>query len=176
MQPTNSFIRANSPCVIVEVPSWGDAEFYGRWLLAAAKAEAFWKAAFRDPIFQTQVERVCVVYIPDFGIAASLIVMNLKEYTTTFILDLDSEEGEHFTMMVQMGFFVCSDQRYVMTIPRCLSPFTVKQAVLRFVETEDEEYVLHPERLLMTMPFTKARVWHEQLRAMDRFRRMVGLA
>jgi hypothetical protein len=54
-------------------------------------------------------------------------------------------------MMVQMGFFVCSDQRYVMTIPRCLSPFTVKQAVLRFVETEDEECVLHPERLLMTM-------------------------
>src|SRR5262249_19505314 len=132
MQGTNPFTRESSPCVIVEGPSWGDAEFYGRWLLAAGKAEAFWKATFQDPIFQKQIERVCVACIPDFGITASLIVMNLKEHRTTFIIDLDSEEGEDFTMMVQMGFFVCSDQRYVMTIPSCLSSFTVKRAILKF--------------------------------------------
>ena len=31
--------------VLVEGPEWGDAKFYGEWLLAAAKAESLWKEA-----------------------------------------------------------------------------------------------------------------------------------
>ena len=36
-------IQKNPLGVLVEGPRWGDAEFYGNWLLAAAKAEAFGK-------------------------------------------------------------------------------------------------------------------------------------
>jgi hypothetical protein len=36
------------PYVLVEGPPFGDAEFYGKWLLAAAEAEALWRALFKD--------------------------------------------------------------------------------------------------------------------------------
>jgi hypothetical protein len=38
-------------CILVEGPRSGIAEFYGNWLLAASKAEAFWKQAYSEPDF-----------------------------------------------------------------------------------------------------------------------------
>ena len=93
-----------NPCVLIEGPSWGDAEFYGKWLLTAARAQTYLKEACKDSDFEKQVERVFVVYIPDFGIAASAMLMQLEEYRTTFVLDLHSEDGDDFAVMVTMGF------------------------------------------------------------------------
>ena len=36
-------MEGSDPYVLVQGPAWGDAQFYGEWLLAAAKAEAYWK-------------------------------------------------------------------------------------------------------------------------------------
>ncbi len=44
--------------VLVEGPAWGDAQFYGEWPLAAAKAQVLWRTALEDQEFATQVERV----------------------------------------------------------------------------------------------------------------------
>jgi len=88
----SSHIQSSDPCVLIEGPSWGNAEFYGKWLLAAAQAETFWKEACKDSDFEKQVERVSIAYLPDFGIAASVMLMQLGEYRTTFVLDLHSED------------------------------------------------------------------------------------
>ncbi len=61
----SSHVHCNSPCILVEGPNWGDAEFYGKWLLAAAQAETFWKEAREDSDFYKQVQSVCMGYIPD---------------------------------------------------------------------------------------------------------------
>ena len=121
LQQTDLFRRERvlegNSCVLVEGPRWGDAEFYGRWLLAAAKAEAFWKEAFKDPTFKEEVKYVWDSYIPDFGIAAAAMIMRLRENFTTFVLDVDSENGNDFTMMAEMGFFAQDDPIYRMTLP-----------------------------------------------------------
>ena len=31
-------MERTDPCVLVQGPAWGDAQFYGDWLLAAGKA------------------------------------------------------------------------------------------------------------------------------------------
>ena len=36
-------------------PRWGDAEFYGKWLLAAAKAEALWKEAMTTRVSRSRL-------------------------------------------------------------------------------------------------------------------------
>jgi hypothetical protein len=46
--------------VLVEGPAWGDAQFYGEWLLAAAQAQVLWRTALEDQEFATQVERLRV--------------------------------------------------------------------------------------------------------------------
>ena len=44
---------------------------------------------------------------------------------------------EEFVMMVEMGFFVLTGQRYQMAIPAQLNMDVVKKAALKFAQTED---------------------------------------
>ena len=74
--------------VLMEGGQWGDAEFYGNWLLAAAKAETLWKEASDDPDFAKQVDRLSVVFIPDFGIAATVFLMHLEDNLSSFVLSV----------------------------------------------------------------------------------------
>src|SRR5262249_13699018 len=150
-------------CVLVEGPAWGDAKFYGEWLLAAAKAESFWKEACDDQDFQKQVERVCICSIPDFGVAATMMLMRLREDMSRLMLRPDSEEGEDFTMLLGMGFFVRKHQSYQMTLPSCLTAEKVRAAVVEYAKTEDEQCVLHPEYLVTTMPFAEATALQDRL-------------
>jgi hypothetical protein len=78
-------IYKTNPCIVVEGPAWGDAKLYGKWLLAAAKAEVIWKDAYADQDFRKQIDRLCVSHIPDFGIAATAMTMRLRENLTTFV-------------------------------------------------------------------------------------------
>jgi hypothetical protein len=170
MKMTNFSLATNDPYVLVEGPSWGDAEFYGRWLLAAAEAEAFWKNAYNDSEFLKQVDRVCVGCIPHFGISATLIMTELRQYKTSLVIDLNTEEGESFVMMVAMGFFTFSNSRYQMTIPSGLTEMQVKHAILKLAQTEDAEFMLHPEHLVTAISFAEARAWQDRMCAMDEFR------
>ena len=155
---------------LVTGPSWGDAEFYGKWLLAASRAEKLGKEAQKDPKFLKKIERLTVVYIPDFSVAASLIIMQLKEFRNSLIVRVDDdEEAEHFAMMAGMGFFRAVDHHYQMSIPKRLRPIDVRRAILKLVETEDEKFILHPEYLAAAMPLAEAKRHQIRLRALDEF-------
>src|SRR5689334_1386182 len=80
--------RKTDPCILIEGPRWGDAEFYGKWLLMAAKAQTLWKEAYADPEFESRVDRLTVTYIPDFGIAGALIAMDLRKTFNTVVVPL----------------------------------------------------------------------------------------
>ena len=116
-------------------PAWGDAQFYGEWLLAAAKAQVLWRTALEDQEFATQVERVRIVYEPDFGITATIMLMIPRAHWTSFVLDLQSEDGEDFAMMFSMGFFVQCGRTCRMAIPPLLTLNTLKNAILTFART-----------------------------------------
>jgi hypothetical protein len=159
---TESHIDSDTACILIERPEWGDADFCGKWLSAAAHAETLWREARKEPEFDNQVERVCVAFIPDFGIGALVLLRQLlNAYSTTAFVDLDSETGEECVMMVRMGLFVPINERYRMNIPSDLSLSKVKGATLTYAETEDEEYALHPEYLVNTMSFSEARALFE---------------
>jgi hypothetical protein len=155
-------IQEGEPYILVEGPKWGDAEFYGKWLLAAAKAEALWLKALKSPIFQKQVDRLTIVYLPNFSIAATVMISQLEKYLVSFAIQLNGEEVlvDAFVIMAEMGFFVLTGQRYQMAIPTHLNIEKVKKAALKFAQTEDDECYLHPEDLIATMPKTAAEAFH----------------
>jgi hypothetical protein len=162
-------IKESEPYILVEGPKWGDAEFYGKWLLAAAKAEALWKEALEDPIFEKQVEPLTIGEIPDFGMGATVMLSQLKKNLASFTVRLRGEYTllvEDFVMMIEMGFFVLTDQRYQMTIPTGLSMEKVKMAALKLAKAENKDF-LHPECLVATMPYAKAKAWQGRLHNMD---------
>lgn len=160
--------------VLVEGAQWGDAEFYGNWLLAAAKAEAFWKEASHDPDFAKEVDRLSVLTIPDFGMAATFFLMGLKDNSSSFVLNFNEGEGEgvdEFVMMADMGFFVRTGRGYQMAIPADLNLAKVKAAALTYAQTEDDEYYLHPEVVVSSMPLAEALQSQMRQLAISDFRR-----
>jgi hypothetical protein len=146
---------------LVEGPRWADTVSYGSWLLAIAKADALWKEAIKDPSFKKEVDRLMVVSMPDFSIGATILLSRLEKNLASFLVDLNEEEGEEFVMMVEMGFFALTGQRYQMVIPAHLDMKRVKSAALKLAQTEDDEY------LVATIPYTQAKEWQARLRLMD---------
>jgi hypothetical protein len=160
----------DAPCVLIRGPEWGDASFLGAWLRAAGEAQALWQKAFTDSDFAEQMhDRVCIAYIPHFGMAAGSFVMRLREYRTTFVLRLENEEGDEFTMMAKMGFFAFSGGCYQMIIPSELTAASVKRAALVYAATEDKSGYLHPERLITTMSYAEAGRREGRLQALQAF-------
>jgi hypothetical protein len=151
--------------VVVEGPTWGDARFYGEWLLTASKAQELWKEALRGSEFAEQAERVCVCYEPDFGITAAIMLMNLRGHWTSFVLDLQTEDGDDFAMMFCMGFFIRRGRICRMAVPPLLNLSKLKNAILTFVTTQDPDYILHPEYLLPSMSAASAKVLQAQINA-----------
>jgi hypothetical protein len=163
-----STISENS-CIAIEARPWGDVQFYGEWLLAVAEAEIYWREACRAPNFAKKIDILTVAYIPNFGIAALQMVLRLKEYRLSFVLDVASEEAEHFVMMLGMGFFARNGQHYRITVPPRLTVSRIKAAALRYAKTADREFMLHPERLVTVMPFSEAQALQRRLLAIDDF-------
>src|SRR5262245_24414146 len=83
--------RIRRPCILVEGPAWGDAEFYGRWLLAAAKANVLLQTAKNnDAEFRTAIETIEIVQCLDFGITATVFLsLFVDKQFETFVIDVN---------------------------------------------------------------------------------------
>jgi hypothetical protein len=165
---TNSQGTRSEPYVLVEGPRWGDAAFYGKWLLAAADANRlFQQALATDPFFKNQIETLLLGRRIDFGACATVFFRALSKGRQSALFPLDSVEAEIVAMMIGMGFFALSGKRLQMVVPPALSIQTVKDALLRFIQTQDDAFLLHPEQLLATMSRCEAQDWQRRLAAMD---------
>jgi hypothetical protein len=153
---------------LVEGPRWADTEFYANWLLAAAKANELWTEALNNPRFSKRIDRLTIAYFPDFNIAATVLLSRLEKDLATLVVGLNCEAiPEEFAMMIGMGFFVLTGDRYQMVIPTQLTLGKVMKAALRLAKTEDDEYNLHPEYIITMMPYAEAKAWQSRLRGMD---------
>src|SRR5262245_18229825 len=119
------------PCILVEGPAWGDAEFYGHWLLGAAKAnELLQDAKNNDAEFRTAIETLEMLQCLDFGIMATVFLsLFADKQFQTFVIDVNhSADLLDFVLMVEMGFFVLTGNRYQMIAPENLDMDKVKRA------------------------------------------------
>ena len=157
--------------ILVEGPV-ADAEFYGQWLLAAAKAQKLFDQAKRDDaIFDTAISVLEAVYRLDHGISAMALLQQLDvQYTLLFDLNADEVSDAHawnVALMAEMGFFTSTGDYYQMTLPKKLDVDCVKQAHLKLAGTVDDEYLVHSERLLTAIPYARAVELRKSLHAMD---------
>jgi hypothetical protein len=159
--------------VLIESPGWLDASFYGKWLLAAAEAQNLWSEAVQsDCEFRTQIERLEMLGPVCLGIEAFQIVGKIAERVRTLIVAVDSDLGESIALMARMGFFALTGERYQMVVPTRLDTEIVKGAALALAATEDDEYEIHPERLLRVIPLSAAQACQNRLQEMDEGQRL----
>jgi hypothetical protein len=163
----------NKTSVLIEGPAWGDAEFYGNWLLNAAKAnELLQQAKSDDPDFRSSIDVLEVWRGLDFGIMATWFIAQFVDKNfETFVIDPDSVELIDFVLLAEMGFFTLTGDRYQMTLPTKLDIDRIKRAHLKLAETEDEEWI-HPERLVVGMPHERVMKFERLLREMDQDQRL----
>jgi hypothetical protein len=157
-------IHEHEPYILVEGPEEGNVEFFGKWLSAAAKADALWHKAIKDRIFKEQVLLLTILYIPDYGMAALSFVFAFQKSLISFMVPLkcklfeDLHEVEELAVMIEMGFFVRTGRHYKMAIPMNLDIKTVKMAALKLAKTADD-VSLRPESLVATIPYVEAKAW-----------------
>ena len=160
-------------CILVEGPAWGDAEFYGKWLLSAAKAnELLQQAKTDDPEFRNAIDTLEVLHGLHFGIMATVFLSYFvdKDFQT-FVLNSSSEDLLDFVLMAEMGFFVQTGKRYQMTVPEKLNTEIVKQAHLKLAGSEAGEWI-HPERFAVDLPSPQAKMYQRLLREMSEKQRL----
>jgi hypothetical protein len=163
----------NDTRILVEGPAWGDAEFYGNWLLLAAKANGLLQQARNgDPEFSKSIETLEVLQYLDFGIMATVFMSQFVDGKfQTFVIGPDSSDLLDFVLMVEMGFFTLTGDRYQMTVPTKLDMDLVKLAHLKLAGTEDADWI-HPERLVVDMSRPRAIKFQRLLRDMDQDQRL----
>ncbi len=160
----NKYTAAELPWVLIEGPGSGDADFLGRWLLAAAQADQELQKKFeRNPGLKQQISRIEVACNVSFSTAATKFVELLMKNLTCFSLSLWIEWGEIFAIMTDLGFFRRTGDRYQMTIPKGISGSRVQAALLRLAATEDEEHLLHPEHLVTCLSKPDVQEWQLRL-------------
>jgi hypothetical protein len=153
-----------STWVLIEGPGPGDAEFLGRWLLAAVVADRAIEEQFkRNTSLRQRIARLEVVYTVSFSPAATRSVELLMKNLSCFSLDLWDEWGEIFVVMAKIGFFRQTGNRYQMTIPEDISGSKIEAALLKLAATEDEEYYLHPEHLVPCLSKRETESWQSKL-------------
>src|SRR5262245_29881430 len=129
--------------VLVEGPAWGDAEFYGRWLLSAAKANKLLGQARKyDLRFRKTIKTLEIMYFIDFGIAASVFISffdSQHQYQSLIVVESETENFQDFVLMVEKGFFVLTGDRYQITLLLRLDIRKVKASHLKLAATVDED-------------------------------------
>jgi len=160
----NDELAAELLWVLIEGPGPGDAEFLGRWLLAAVEADQTLEEQFkRNTALKDQISRVEIVYHVRFSSGATRFIELLMKNLTSFTLSIGDEWCELFAIMAGVGFFRLTGERYQMTIPEEISGSTIEAVLLELAATEDAEYYLHPEHLVYcvskTTPKAGARGW-----------------
>ena len=72
-------------------------------------------------------------------------------------------------MMAEMRFFTQKNALYQMTLPSSLTLEKVKASISNFAATEDVEFILHPEYLVISMSLSEAMAVQYRLRAISNF-------
>jgi hypothetical protein len=159
---------------LVEGPAWGDATFYGHWLIEAATAnELLGGVCNGDEDFGMKLRDSLELLRPlDFGLMGTVFLSQFadKEFAS-FLVDYESEDLIEFCLMAEMGFFTRTADRYQMTLPTKLDLDCVKQAHLKLMAAEDGERI-HPEHLVVTMPSQRAITLQALLWGMDQGQRL----
>jgi hypothetical protein len=172
----NEEMAAEQLWVLVEGPGPGEAEFLGRWLLAAVEADRALQEQFKqNPDLKELMSRLELCWLIPFSLLAMDFVELLMTNRICFGLAL-CDSGEAFSVMAQIGFFRLTGDRYQMTIPQEVSGSRIEAALLRLAATEDEESFLHPEHLVTCLSEADAKTWKHRLERLPWMQRVADRA
>jgi hypothetical protein len=154
---------SNDLWVLVEGPGPDDAEFLGRWLLAAAAADRALQEQFkRNPTLRKQISSLEVCYEIRFSAAATRFLALLMENLTAFTLSIEENWIDPFSIMADLGFFRLTGERYQMTVPPNIPGSAIEVALLKLAATE-RNFSMHPEHLIHFVTRTYAQTWRARL-------------
>ena len=149
----------NTPFVVVQFPSYGNAEFASHWLGAAAHADRMLaNHRIANPDFETAIQHVGLTNAIEFSWNAMEFIYYWQDKWPAFSFNLfESEFFESFAYMAETGFFTRTGHHYQISQPPALTSGTIARALHRLEATADENDLLNPQQLLATTTEDDAR-------------------
>jgi hypothetical protein len=165
-------LRVKNRWVLVEGPGPDEAEFLGRWLLAAAAADQALEEQFkRNTELKKHISSVEIVHEICFSSAATKFLKLLMKDLTAFSLSVDDGWVDVFAIMADLGFFRLTGERYQMTLPSSASGQAIEASLLKLAATE-QRFSLHPENMIHCITKIDAHTWHSRLTSLSWMRRV----
>jgi hypothetical protein len=160
--------------VTVEGPSCSDAELMMQWLQAAIECDRLLEQYRQEhPEFRDSISNLEVIALIYFKSAATAFLRKWLKSRVAFSLSLRSSFWiTMFTIMVGIGFFTRTGDRYQITVPNRISIDEIAEASIALAQTEDDQYYLHPERFLVTTTRYWAKSIRQRLRSLDESTRL----
>jgi hypothetical protein len=158
--------------LLIEGPSWYDAEFFGKWLLAATEAQRLSEEAVNtDSEFSAKTERLEFGRREPFGGYATTLIRCLTMTGCTAVIDTDTDLAQGVAMMAHMGFFALTGERYQMVLPSPLNSEVVRASALTILEAYTG-YCMPVQKIMRTMPWAIAKDLQQKLEQMDQVQRV----
>ncbi len=156
----------NDLWILAEGPAISDAQFAVDWLQAAIDADRMLEQVFEQhPEF-----RKCLPSREMAFAAAALAFIGKwieERGVFSFSLIVRNSRADIFSVMAGVGFFILTGGRYQLTMPDDLRLEKIVDALRSLAATEDEDGVLYPHRLLVTMSQPETDDWKEKLDSMN---------
>ncbi len=148
--------------VAIEAPPLG-LEDPGAWLQTAKRLQKVWLMLCEDKGFAHQIFRLRMFTEPEFSIGGLELLAKIERasrYRRSLIkICLADQEAQEIVIFVAAGLLKLVNGRYQLAVPCDIDMGAVRVACLALAATEDEEYVLHPEALVMAVPMQSSFRW-----------------
>ena len=120
------------------------------------------------PVSTSGLIDLLVTYLPDFNIAATVLLSRIEKYLALWLLIWTARKSaEEFAMMIGMGFFVLTGDRYQMVIPNTVDP---RKSYERGSHWQRPKTRIQPASRTLyrhDVPHAEAKAWQSRLRGMD---------
>jgi hypothetical protein len=137
-----NLVLTNKSHILIEMGDLDDRQFTRAWLPKVANAQRFWRKTLRDPALERHARVLTEFDIARLGEFLGEWIRRfpcLRSHDASSVMLVDLNEtgdfGAEFAILVQLGFFVLSDQYYKLSIPETVTLEAVQQAALKLAST-----------------------------------------
>jgi hypothetical protein len=143
--------------ILVEGPWNRDGRFAVAWLSAAIELDQKWNGGWKHGLKITlfTFESFAMEFAERWLAGKGVFSANLHE----------GGISETLLLMIELGFFTLTENRYQMTLPGAITKADVRRALFRLIEIQDERACL--ENLFVTLSESEAEGRMNRLSSMD---------
>jgi hypothetical protein len=145
--------------ILIEGPLIRNARFAVAWLSSAIELDQKWNERWNAPLMMLigTFEASAMEFAKQWLAGNGVFSVNLRQ----------NAMAETLLVMIELGFFTLTGNRYQMTLPDPITTADVRRALFRMIEIQDQHELADLENLFSILSEAEAQGWIDRISNMD---------